>query len=189
MLAAVLLGVAAATGQVLAGPTAFIWVDEWGHGVGTSGPGVLGADPTGGVLNWDVLIYNLGFQGTPGDLQVYEQRSGRKLAEIIRFTGRGEMVFYSNDVGGLHEPADTPTPPQNAWPVGAMIAAQVDKTGSEGDSRALYQPHAGQPGWDASGPSYTFFFKDPLPGVPEPATAALLTLGGLAALLRRRGRP
>jgi hypothetical protein len=163
-----------------------IWIDEWGNGVGTRGAGFRGPDPTGGIYNWNVLIYNLPFAGTPGDLQVYEQRNGRKLSQVIRFTGHSQLVFYSNDVGGLNEPADTPTPPQNAWPVGGMNAAQVDVTGSEGVVYAFYQPRAGQPGWDATGPSYTIVIKDPLPGVPEPCTAALLTLGGAAALLRRR---
>jgi hypothetical protein len=184
-LAAFLLGLGLCS-EVLASPTLFIYVDEWGHGSGTSGPGFLDADPTGGVRNWDVLLYDLPFKGTPGDLQIYEQRNGRKLAHVIRFTGLGQMIFYSNDVDGLDEPADTPTPPQNAWPPGAMNAVQVDAAGSEGDTRATYEPRAGQPGWDRSEPSYTFVTEAQLPSAPpEPATAALLTVGGLATLLRR----
>jgi hypothetical protein len=175
-------------GEALAAPTLFIYVDEWGNASGTDGQGFLGDDPTLGVSNWDVLIFNLPFKGTPGDLQVYEQRDGRKLADIIRFTGQGQMIFYSNDANGLDEPANTPTPPQNAWPVGAMNAAQVDMTGSGADGSAVYVPRAGQPGWNVSGPSYTILFGVQLPSVPEPATVVLMTLGGLAVLLRRRGR-
>lgn len=186
MLAALVL-VLVLGGEALAAPTLFIWIDEWGHGVGTSEQGVRGPDPTGGIPNWNVLIYELPFDGTAGDLQIYEQRGGRKLSHIIRFTGHKQVVFYSNDVNGLISWADTPKPPQNAWPLTGLVKAEADVTGSGTDLHVLYEPKAGQPGWTAAIPSYTILIGAALPA-PEPATVGLLALGGLGMLLRRRRR-
>jgi hypothetical protein len=155
--------------------------DEWGNGIGTLGPGFFDLDPTFGVPDWNVLIYNLPFPGVPGDVILMEPLEGAAISDIIRFTGNGQAIFYSDSSDGFHEPADVPQWPDPLWPNQA-VAYEV---GVEGNNWADYVPTPNQPGWDASVSSY-HFVSDGI--VPEPATLALLAAGAVGALIRRKQR-
>jgi hypothetical protein len=86
------------------------------------------------------------------------------------------LVFYS-DVGEP-EPADTGLPTQVY-----TNAVSINEVGPEGANYAYYTPNEGQPGYDASGPTYLF-----ISDIPEPSTVMLVGLGlaGLLAFKRRR---
>src|SRR5271165_837956 len=86
--------------SLLAAATAYgqfnLTFDEWGNS--TYQPGQLMPDPTGGVLNWNVLVYNLPFAGLPGDVLMYDPVVGTTnyvLGDVLRFDGNGHMIFYS----------------------------------------------------------------------------------------------
>jgi hypothetical protein len=168
------------SGQAFAG---LIAVDEWGNGVGTVGPGFLGPDPTGGLPNWYVLIYNLPFAGVPGDVMMDADEPAEWWHDIVRFTGQGQIIFYSSGIDGYDASADTPGGPGNVWPPEGANLAWVTEMGPEGNNFALYAPLPTQPGWDPTVPSYRFVSDGQ---VPEPATLTLVALGGVGMMVRRR---
>ena len=158
-----------------------ILVDEFGGGrrVTTNGTssflGVLGPDPSGGLLNWNVLIYTLPFLGTKGDVLMENPlASGNPIHDVIRFDGASHLIFYSDSVDGYHSPADTPGPPDPFYTNITLITEQ----GPLYFRFADYVPALNEPGWDGSMPSYEFISEGV---VPEPSSALLL-LGGLGLL-------
>ncbi|MCX5685497.1 MAG: PEP-CTERM sorting domain-containing protein [Planctomycetota bacterium] len=161
-------------------------VDEYGNGFVRPFPafdfysfvGELTPDPSGG-LTQSVLVYGISLLptgGTPGDVVIFEPQ-GTVASDIIRFTGNGQMIFYSDGADGLDEPADVPQ-----FPYSLPNVAFSEEVGPEGANYAIYTPLEGQPGWDPSNPTYKFVSDGQS---PEPATLLLLALGGLA-LLRRK---
>src|SRR5207302_1852362 len=92
-----------------------ISIDEYGHMTTNNVlalPGVLAPDPTGGLLNWNVLIYTLPFRGVRGDVLIQDpSESGSPILDVIRFDGQSRMIFYSDSIDGYDAPADTPGPP------------------------------------------------------------------------------
>jgi len=146
--------------------------DEYGNS--SYLPGYLvNPDPTGGVPDWDVLMYDLPFAGVAGDLSIYEGSLSGDLGDIIRFDGSGHLIFYSSGASGIITPADVPYPPS---PLLDNMADTIDVGGY-----AYYTPTVGQPGYDLSNPTYRFS------EVPEPGTGALVALGaGLLLVVRRR---
>ena len=165
-----------------------IVVDEYGNGFWQPIPdyrflpfsGALGPDPTGGVPEQPVLIYNLPIGAViAGDVLMRDLAEGGAVLDVIRFTGQGQLIFYSDNVNGFDEPADTPHPP---YPY-VQNYANAEEIGVEGFNWADYTPLPGQPGWNDFSPSYKFI-SDGL--APEPATLSLLAVGGLALLRRRR---
>lgn len=145
--------------------------DEYGNSSYLPGYPV-NPDPTGGVPDWDVLMYDLPFAGVAGDLLIYEESSG-DLGDIIRFDGNWHLIFYSSGASGIITPADVPYPPS---PILGNVENATDVGGY-----AYYTPTAGTPGYDLSNPTYRFS------EVPEPGTGALVALGaGLLLVVRRR---
>ncbi len=158
--------------------------DEFGHGnitlagidQGTFGA-TLSPDTTlGGLANWNVLTYDLPFLGTAGDVLVFDPAvNGTPILDVLRFDGNSHVIVYSDNLDGFTTPADTPGPPNQFLPaILQVFKNHVSPILGTTD----FTPGIGDPGYDASNPSYQFLD----PGVvPEPGTATLL-LGGLAIL-------
>src|SRR5438477_7358545 len=72
--------------------------DEFGNGA--FGPGQLQPDPTGGYTNGPVLVYQLPFAGTPGDVLMHDPLEGNLVLDVLRFDGAGHLIFYSDNVDG-----------------------------------------------------------------------------------------
>ena len=172
--------------------TNLVLVDEFGGGrfLTLSGYQVLSVatnlDITGGLLNWPVLTYTLPYQGTAGDVLMHESlQPGSPVLDVLRFDGQGHLIFYSDNLDGFDAPADTPGMPDPLLTNTFDIIELGDPTYAYGN----YIPTAGQPGWDVSGPSYTFISEGV---VPEPQVSALMVTGlgiiGWARTRRRRHR-
>ncbi len=168
VLALLVLGSATTFGQQ-------IHVDEFG-GITTNGVRALSGermpDPSGGLLGWNVLVYNLPFVGMQGDVLIQDPfESGSPILDVLRFDGQSHLIFYSDSIHGISAPADTPGPPNPLYANIIFINEQVTNNFSFAD----YTPLAGQPGWDAVNPTYRFISEGV---VPEPRST-LLILGGL----------
>ncbi len=153
--------------------------DEFGHGnimlngnpQGTFG-GSLVPDPTGGLPNWNVLMYTLPFQGVQGDVLVQDPAiGGEPILDVLRFDGNSHLIVYSDDLNGFQDPADTPGPP-NPFYNNILLTQKIHV--SDVFAYAEFTPLVGQPGFDPSNPTYDFFD----PGiVPEPGAGTLLLAG------------
>ena len=170
--------------SVMGQPNQLWTFDEFGNATFNGSPWQLGQlmpDPTGGVPNWNVLVYNLPFAGVAGDVLMHDPLAGNGVLDVLRFDGNFQLIFYSDNVDGYEAPADTPSAPSPLLGNQANITEQGPEGGYQwGD----YSPLVGQPGWDPSNPSYSF-----ISDVPEPGTGVLL-VGGMALLgarfLRRK---
>lgn len=182
------LAATAATAQV----TNLFNFDEFGNG-NLQTNGVISAqmtyqlapDPTGGLANWKVLMYDLPFLGTAGDLLIQDPaQPGSPILDVLRFDGASHVIIYSDDLDGYDAPGDTPGPPDPFLPNIALAKEQgVDEVYSWAD----YSPTAGQPGGDAGmAPNYHFLSDGK---IPEPGGGLLLLSGlgvfGLAQIRRR----
>ena len=148
-------------------------------------PGVTGADPSGGLMNWPVLIYTLPFAGVPGDVLIQDPfEPGSPILDVARFDGNFKLIFYSDSIDGYDSPGDTPGTPDPFLPNQVFQNELVSGNISYVD----YTPGANDPGFNGSGPSYHFVSEGT---VPEPGAALLLLSGlvifGLARLRRRIG--
>jgi hypothetical protein len=145
-----------------------ITVDEDGKGsIGcVSVSGNLANDPgPGGQSN--VLTYPLPFPGVPGDVILMETPAGGPPSDILRFNGNGTVVFYSdpftvNTNDCPDSLADGPGP--TALYTTPVVLPEVGPEG--GTNGATYTPTSIQPGWDPSGPTYTFISDYPPPADP-----------------------
>ena len=164
----------------------FFSLDEFGHGiVQTNGvfmapmTSALGPDPTGGLLNWNVLIYTLPFAGVQGDVLVQDPfEPGSPILDVLRFDGNSHVIFYSDSIDGFSAPADTPGSPDPFFPnqvfLNELISGQFNLVN--------YTPALNQPGWDPSNPKYLFHSEGM---VPEPGAVTLLLSGaGIVGLKR-----
>jgi hypothetical protein len=144
--------------SAFAGPA--IVVDEWGNGTVDGVPLAhdMLADPFSGKTT---LAYTLPFNAVAGDADLYEPPTGPDFSDIIRFDGNGHLfgVLEMGQEGGNYATWIPLSPEQ--------------------------QPPLGEPGWDISGPTYTFI-SDSV--VPEPVslTLAAFAVLGLALCGRRR---
>ncbi len=123
--------------------------DEQGNGA--FGPGVLAPDPGPGGLP-AVLTYHLPYAGLPGDVLLTDADAGGAFLDVIRFNGNGTLLFYSDNVDGFDNLADTPSPPDALLP----NQIRIPEVGPEGNNGALYTPTPNQPGFDPSLPTYFF---------------------------------
>jgi hypothetical protein len=137
----------------------------------------LAPDPTGGLPNWNVLMYNLPFLGTAGDVLIQDPaQPGNPILDVLRFDGASHVIIYSDNIDGYDAPGDTPGPPDPFLPNTIFAKEQgVDGVFSWAD----YTPTAGQPGWDAGMTPNYYFLSDGM--IPEPGGAVLL-LSGLGVL-------
>jgi hypothetical protein len=149
------------------GQAAPLVFDEEGHGA--FGPGVLAPDPGPAGLPL-TLTYHLPYAGLQGDVLLTDADAGGVFLDVIRFNGNGTLVFYSDNVDGIDNLADTINPPATLYANQIMIP----EVGPEGNNGAFYTPTPNQPGFDPSFPTY--FFQSDTP-VPEPSSIALLSLG------------
>ena len=140
-------------------------------------PGVLQPDPSSGLL---ALSYQLPFPGNPGDILLIDPQNFL-VSDLIRFLGNGQLFFYSlKDDNSPPDPADVPVLPN---PINPNIAF-FEQGGIEINNGLFnYVPGPGGIGGDPSNPTYNF-----LSDVPEPASAVLLGLGLLGAVLAWRRR-
>jgi PEP-CTERM motif len=157
--------------------------DEFGNGA--FGPGVLQADPTGGYLGGPVMVYPLPFAGTPGDVLMHDGGLAGLALDVLRFTGNGQLIFYSDNIDGFDAPADTGGPPNPLLPNQANIVEQ----GVEGGFQdAFYAPIPGQPGFDPTlPPGATYHFISDY-AVPEPTSLSIVAIGAIAGSLFVRRR-
>ena len=170
LLAAITLGTSAVDAQLL------LTFDEFGNS--NYQPGQLLPDPTGGYTNGPVLVFNLPFLGVQGDVLMHEGSFSNAFLDVIRFTGQGQLIFYSDNTDGIDAPADTLAPPNPLFPNQVHIL----EVGPEGNNGAFYTPTPGQPGFDPSLFQYHF-----ISDVPEPGALTLLLAGtGLLHGVRRK---
>lgn len=148
----------------------------------------FGADPgPGGLPN--VMTYSNGFgvTFTQGDVLLLD--NGVPL-DVIRFNGDTTIIFYSDNLDGLDDLADTIGPP-GAFYQNFVTLDEVPLAG--GGDGASYVPQPGEPGYAVTqaGP-VSYQFQSDSPGqdaAPEPAT--LFSLGGgllVAAVARKLRR-
>jgi len=180
-----------ATTTVIAQVTNVFNFDEFGGGqILTNGvfaasfQSTLAPDPTGGLLNWNVLIYTLPFQGVQGDVLVRDPAvRGDPILDVLRFDGKSDLIVYSDDTTGFQTPADTPGMPNPLYTDQLFLDKQHV---SPILAFAEFTPSVDDPGYDSSDPTYLFFD----PGVvPEPGGGPLLLSGlgvfGLAQAWQR----
>jgi hypothetical protein len=156
-------------------------IDEFGNSSGPGvSPGVMQLDPSGG-LPVPVLVYNLTFPVTIGDVVLTEpgQPSTGPYSDVVRFwqptaNGPGQIIFYS-DVSAT-DPADAPA--DTGVPTALIIAHPnpvfINEVGPEGNNGAIYSPLPGDPG-SISG--VTAVQYNIISDVPEPNAVALTIVG------------
>jgi hypothetical protein len=169
-------------------PPPAITVDEDAKGStnGMSISGVLTNDPGPGGQS-QALTYPLPFPGLPGDVLLLESPAGGPASDILRFNGNRTVVFYSDpftvDTNDCPDSlADGPGPT-------VLYSTQVVliETGPEGGTNgATYTPTSTQPGWDPSGPTYTFI-SDYAPLAADPFTAWQLKYFGCTNCVQAAG--
>jgi hypothetical protein len=150
----------------------------------TALPCALAPDPGPGGLASAFTCDLLGASGlVAGDLLLFE---GNVMSDILRFnsTATGSVVFYSDISDGADALADTGFP--LALYTNTVSAFEI---GPEGANGFVYTPTANQPGFV---PGFSVTYDITSDAAPEPATASLILIAGIAlfgARARRTPRP
>ncbi|MDQ2777306.1 MAG: PEP-CTERM sorting domain-containing protein, partial [Acidobacteriota bacterium] len=125
-----------------------------------------------------VLTYTLPFAGVAGNVLLFEPETGIP-GDVLQYTGNGTLIFYSTAVpksfAGRFSPSIFPFPVHNSVSLNETLLGL--------DNGALYTPTAGQPGFDASVPTYLLISDVSTAAVPEPTSVGLLFLGGAVLLI------
>ena len=189
-----------AAAQVAPPVTLLFTVDENGHGTmlvdgTTSFPltFALTADPGPGGLS-SVLTYTLpgGLTVIPGDVLLLDADVDNAFLDVLRFNQTvgavgipGTLAFYSDNLGGADDLADTASPPSSLY----TNVVRIPEVGPEGNNGAFYAPTANQPGF-ITGFAATYHFISDAPSVPEASTWAMMLagFGAIGVALRRRRR-
>ncbi len=161
-----------------------ITIDENGNGNvnGTALPFAANGTNPDAPHQTPVLTYTLPFAGVAGQVLLIEPETGIP-GDVLQFTGNSTVIFYSKrDSNSL---AEKFSPPIFPFPVSNTVS--LTETTSGNTDGAMYTPKAGQPGFDASGPTY-HLISDVTSVIPEPASVGMLFLAGAAFLGTRKLR-
>ena len=152
--------------------------------------GVLTADPGPGGLP-SALTYNLLSPPSvvAGDVFLQEGAGG-PILDVLRFNPAGtgttnypaSFVFYSDNIDGATDLADTPNPPTSNY-TNTFTLVEI---GPEGNNGVTYTPTANQPGFIAG---FTTTYRIVSDATPEPGNVALcvgMGLSGASVFARRR---
>jgi len=165
-------------------PASTITIDENGHGNidGTALPFTANGTNPNVPRQTPVAMYTLPFAGVAGQVLLVEPQTGIP-GDVLQFTGNSTVIFYSktddNSLAEHFSPPIFPSPVSNSVSLTETVSGNTDG--------ATYTPTAGQPGFDASGPTY-HFISDVTSVIPEPASVGMLLLGGAAFLAARKLR-
>lgn len=132
---------------------------------------------------------NLPFSPVTGQVILLEPEFFNLPEDVITFDGTtNTAVFASNDLTGLHDPADVTTPP-SPLPNQISLSEPLVQSGPE---TLLYSPLPGQPGYglDDTGAPVSYSINSDSGVVPEPSSLLLLSTGliSFTTVGRRRGR-
>lgn len=159
-------------------PASTISLDENGHGTIDGTPLAFTATGSNPLPPFQspVLTYTLPFTGVAGNVELLTPGVTPVVPEAeLEFTGSSSVIFYS--AAGGTDLADRYSPPIFPFPVTNTVRLTQTSSGL-----FVYTPASGQPGFDASAPTYDFVVGTPTT-VPEPASEALFSLGGVALVL------
>jgi hypothetical protein len=165
--------------------------DEFGNTIGLP-HGFVGVDPSGGITNSPVLMFNLPFGVVPGDVLLTDQvgTTNQQFSDVVRFwnpTGspnQSLIIFYSDltETNEIPPLADVGLPKQ----LQTLVVGPFLEVGTEGTNHYDYTATLFLPGAGAAGPIIYHIVSDGII-VPEPNNCSLVVLGGglLFALKRR----
>jgi len=165
-----------------------IQFDQFGNGLNDSTP--LPASFTtydNGGNPVQALTYTLPFSGVAGDLILTDPNFSDLPLEVLIFPGDGTVQFFAGNLP--NSLAFLPSPPA----LDSSNLIFVSDVGPEDTNFATYTPTDGQPGFDASNP--TFLIYNGVDGLPAPepnlagAVILAMVLGWVARRTRDRQRP
>jgi len=131
---------------------------------------------------------SLPFSPVTGQVLLLEPEFFNLPEDVITFDGAtNTAVFASNDLTGLHDPADVSTPPP-PLPLQISLSEPLVQSGPE---TLVYNPQPGQPGYgvDSNGVPVSYSITSDSGVAPEPSSLLLLGTGLTSLVAVRRRRP